>query len=87
MFSGVFKSGKGPANIMKMMLLSQMMGGNTSGQGGMMGNMGQMMAMSMMMGSDNPFSGLLGNLDLDLSADEDEEETDKGKGKSETEED
>jgi len=68
MFGNAFSEGKGLKSIMKMMMMSQLMGGNTSQQG-----FGQMMAMSMFMGGDNPFSGLF---DFDLE-EENEEETEK----------
>ena len=42
MFGNAFKNGKGLGNVMKMMMVSQMMGGNNSNNG-----IGQMMAMSM----------------------------------------
>ena len=62
MFGSSFKNGKGMGNMFKMMMFSQMMGGQQSGvgaNGGGMGNMGQMMAMSMMMGGEgNMFGGL-----------------------------
>lgn len=49
------KSSDGIGRVMKMMMLSQMMGGNkTDG----MGNMGQMMMMSQMMGGGNMFEGM-----------------------------
>jgi hypothetical protein len=81
MFGNSFKQGKGPGNVMKMMMFSQMMGGGNAG-GGTMGNLGQMMAMSMFMGGgSNPFEGMF-DFSLDAPADEDEEETE-----SETKED
>ena len=64
MFGNAFKKGKGLGNIMKMMMVSQMMGGNNSNNG-----IGQMMAMSMLMGKENPFEGV-----FDFSFDEDNEE-------------
>lgn len=79
MFGNLFKGGKGLGNVMKMMMFSQMMGGDKSGMGGL----GQMMAMSMMMGGgmSNPFEGMF---DFDMNFDscelcddecEDEEKT------------
>lgn len=53
MFGNSFKDGKGLGNIMKMMMFSQMMGGNNNSNG-----IGQMMAMSMFMGENNPFEGM-----------------------------
>lgn len=75
MFGATFKKGKGLGNVMKMMMMSQMLGGNTGGQqqGLFGGGMGQMMAMSMFMGASNPFEGMFDfNLDVDAA---DEEET------------
>ena len=65
MFGNSFKKGKGLGNIMKMMMLSSMMGGKDSNAGGL----GQMMAMSMFMGGkmDNPFEGMF---DFDASFDD-----------------
>ena len=62
MFGNSFKSGKGLGNIMKMMMFSQMMGGNQNNNG-----FGQMMAMSMLMGNkENPFDGMFDfNTDMD----------------------
>lgn len=59
MFGNSFKKGKGLGNIMKMMMMSQLMGGgnNASGNNGF----GQMMAYSMFFGGDkaeNPFEGM-----------------------------
>ena len=68
MLGNSLKGGKGLGNIMKMAMLSQMMGGNTTGNTNNMfgGNLGQMMAMSMFMGGkDNMFSGLFDDLSLD----------------------
>lgn len=75
MFGNSFKAGKGLGNIMKMMMMSQLMGGSNNGTSGM-GNIGQMMAMSMFMGGkNNPFEGMF---DFNLSEDNDtEEETNK----------
>ena len=66
MFGNSFKKGKGLGNIMKMMMFSQMMGGTGDKSG-----LGQMMAMSMMMGGgmSNPFDGM-----FDFSEDFDEED-------------
>lgn len=68
MFGNSFKSGKGMGNIIKMMMLSQMMGGTNTANGGF----GQMMAMSMLLGNknSNPFEGMF---DFDLSMDEKED--------------
>jgi hypothetical protein len=72
MFGNSFKAGKGLGNIMKMMMMSQLMGGNSGGNTGM-GNIGQMMAMSMFMGEkNNPFEGMF-DFNLDESEEEEEE--------------
>ena len=66
MFGNSFKNGKGLGNIMKMMMFSQMMGGNNNSSNGF----GQMMAMSMFMGDkNNPFEGM-----FDFNFDEESEE-------------
>lgn len=83
MFGDSFKKGKGLGNVMKMMMMSQMLGGNTGGQqqGLLGGGMGQMMAMSMFMGGNNPFEGMFDfNLDVDAA---DEEETENTTDKDE----
>lgn len=75
MFGNAFKGGKGLGNVMKMMMMSQMMGGSSatgSNAGGMMGNMGQLMAMSMFMGGkENPFEGLF-DFSFDVASDDNE---------------
>jgi hypothetical protein len=72
MFGNSFKAGKGLGNIMKMMMMSQLMGGNSGGSAGM-GNIGQMMAISMFMGEkNNPFEGMF-DFNLDDSEEEEEE--------------
>jgi len=69
MFGNSFKKGKGLGNIMKMMMFSQMMGGNTTSSQN--NGFGQMMAMSMFMGGkDNPFDGMF---DFNVDADSEEE--------------
>lgn len=73
MFGNSFKNGKGLSNMVKMMMMTQMMGGgNTNG----MGNFGQMMAMSMMMGNkeSNPFDGMF-DFDFNIEDDEDKDTT------------
>ena len=73
MFGNSFKNGKGLGNVMKMMMFSQMMGGNNSGNNGF----GQMMAMSMFMGKENnPFEGMF---DFNLDASEEPEEDPENK--------
>jgi len=80
MFGNSFKKGKGLGNIMKMMMFSQMMGNNGDKSG-----LGQMMAMSMMMGGEmtNPFEGLF---DFNLDESEDEEIFDENDETEEEEE-
>lgn len=74
MFGNSFKKGKGLGNIMKMMMFSQMMGGNTNSNNN---SFGQMMAMSMFMGDkNNPFDGMF-DFSLDEDTDEAEPETPK----------
>jgi len=73
MFGTSLKSGKGTENIMKMMMLSQMMGGNNNGNNGF----GQMMALSMFLGKDNnPFEGMF---QFSLDDDENDEENTSNK--------
>lgn len=76
MFGNSFKQGKGLGNVMKMMMMSQMLGSGSQ-QGGMFGGgMGQVMAMSMFMGGNNPFEGMFDfNLDADTESEETETET------------
>ena len=71
---GNLKGAKGLSNIMKMMMMSQMMSGNTSGNNNM-GGLGQMMAMSMFMGGNNPFEEMFGDFTLGVSEDESEDES------------
>jgi len=89
MFGNAFKGGKGIGNMMKMYMVSQMMGGNPKGgqsANGFMGNMGQMMMMSMFMDKDsNPFQDMFGSLDFNPSLTEDEDE-DKDPDKKDEEE-
>lgn len=67
MFGNMFKEGKGLGNVMKMMMFSQMMGGNQSNNG-----FSQMMAMSMFMGNkENPFDGIF---DFNFDTNEESEE-------------
>ena len=78
MLGNSLKGGKGLGNVMKMAMLSQMMGGNNTNTGMFGGNLGQMMAMSMFMGGkDNMFGGLFDDLTLDapeIGTEETEEE-------------
>ena len=71
---GNLKGAKGLGNMMKMMMMSQMMSGNTSGNNNM-GGLGQMMALSMFMGGNNPFEEMFGDFTLDVSEDESEDES------------
>ena len=77
MFGSNFKGGRGLKKIMKMMMMSQIFGGQNGGSSDFgMGNIGQMMIMSSLFG---------GNSDMDffndmfdgLSFDTDDEETDR----------
>ena len=77
MFGSNFKGGRGLKKIMKMMMMSQIFGGQNGGSSDFgMGNIGQMMMMSSLFG---------GNSDMDffndmfdgLSFDSDDEETDR----------
>ena len=83
---GNLKKGKGLGNMMKMMMMSQMMGGgngNQIGNNGSMfgGGLGQMMAMSMFMGGNgNPFEDMFDldlNTDFNVSDEDDEDEEDE----------
>ena len=74
MFGNSFKKGKGLGNIMKMMIMSQMLGGgNNGGNNGF----GQMLAYSMFMGEgkNNPFDGMF---DFDIDEGEDAETENEG---------
>lgn len=76
MFGSSFKNGKGMGNMFKMMMLSQMMNGKTSG--GSLGDMGSMMAMSMMMGGEgNMFGGLFDEISNGLGEFANEEDSDE----------
>jgi len=80
MFSGAFKSGKGMNNMIKMMMMSQMFGGNSAMPGMSGNNMGQglsqLMMMQFLMGNnDNPFNEMFEGMGFD-TADEDELEDD-----------
>ena len=74
MFGNSFKSGKGMGSIIKMMMLSQMIGGTGTANGGL----GQIMAMSMLMGNknSNPFEGMF-DFDLNMDEGEDNENTEE----------
>ena len=72
MFGNMFKNGKGASNMIKMMMFSQLMGGN--GNGNNMGGLGQLAAMSMLTGNgENPFGGMF-DFDLNFGDDEDDED-------------
>lgn len=76
MFGNSFKQGKGLGNVMKMMMMSQMLGSGSQQGGVFGGGMGQVMAMSMFMGGNNPFEGMFDfNLDADTESEETESET------------
>ena len=76
MFGNSFKQGKGLGNVMKMMMMSQMLGSGSQQSGMFGGGMGQVMAMSMFMGGNNPFEGMFDfNLDADTESEETESET------------
>lgn len=69
------KAGKGMGGMLKMMMMSQLFGGNkTDNGGGMFGNMGQMMAMQMMMGNDDSFTNMFDGLGFDAIGDTDAED-------------
>lgn len=76
MFGNALTKGKGLKNIMKMMVMSNLMGGGNNSN---MGGLGQMMAMSIFMGDDkNPFEGMFDfNLDLGIADDDDDEDDDE----------
>lgn len=78
MFGNSFKKGKGFGNIMKMMMVSSLMGGNNNINNN--NGLGQMMAMSMFMGggNNNPFEGMF-DFNLDMDSDADDEETEESK--------
>ena len=80
MFGNAFKNGNGMQNAIKMMMMSQMFGGNNANNTNN-GGLGQMMAMSMMMGGKgNMFEGMFDidtDIDTNFDADDDEPETTK----------
>jgi hypothetical protein len=86
MFGNAFKNGKGLGNMVKMMMMSQLFGGN-GGNGGNGGGLGQMMAMSMMMGdkNGNPFDGMF-DMDFGFNADDDDEDESTGENEKVEEE-
>lgn len=74
MFGNAFKNGKGMGNAVKMMMFSQMLGGNANGNGGNNG-LGSMLAMSMFMGGgNNPFEGMFDGLNFDTNVDDADDE-------------
>lgn len=80
LLGNTFNGKKGFGKVMKMMMISQMMGnGKTEGNGLMGGNLGQMMAMSMLMNNGNGglFDDVLDNVDIDDDEDNDDEDNDK----------
>lgn len=67
---GNLKAGKGLKGMMKMMMMSQLFGGNSGSSNNSMfgGNMGQMMLMSQMMGGkDGLFEGMFDDLSFDAT--------------------
>jgi hypothetical protein len=70
MFGNSLNGGSGIKNIIKMSMISQMMGGGNNNGGMLGGGLGQMMAMSMLMNGkmENPFEGMF---DLEFDADAD----------------
>lgn len=82
MFGNMFGKSGGAKNMIKMMMMSQIMGGNNgvsngSSNGGFMQNIGQMAAMSMFMGGDNPFNDMFdfdfGESNISFNEDEDDD--------------
>lgn len=76
MFGNAFKHGKGLGNVMKMMMMSHMLGGKTNNGDNNM--FSQMMAMSMFMGNknENPFEDMF-NFDFTDDSECDDEELNK----------
>lgn len=79
MFGNMFGKSGGAKNMIKMMMMSQIMGGNNGASYGGF-NIGQMAAMSMFMGGDNPFNDMFdfdfGESNISFNEDEDEENDD-----------
>lgn len=79
MFGNMFGKSGGAKNMIKMMMMSQIMGGNNGASNGGF-NIGQMAAMSMFMGGDNPFNDMFdfdfGESNISFNEDEDEENDD-----------
>lgn len=77
MFGNMFGKSGGAKNMIKMMMMSQIMGGNNGASNGGF-NIGQMAAMSMFMGGDNPFNDMFdfdfGESNISFNEDEDEDE-------------
>jgi hypothetical protein len=73
MFGNAFKNGKGMGNAVKMMMFSQMLGGNSKDNGN--NGLGSMLAMSMFMGGgNNPFEGIFDGLNFDVNEEDAEED-------------
>lgn len=77
MFGNTFKKGKkgGLGNMMKMMMMSQLMGNGSNN--GTNNGLGSIMAMSMFMGGENnPFEGMF-DFDMDTTSDDETEDNDE----------
>lgn len=77
MFGNAFKKGKkgGLGNMMKMMMMSQLMGNGSNN--GTNNGLGSIMAMSMFMGGENnPFEGMF-DFDTDTTSDDEAEDSDE----------
>jgi hypothetical protein len=87
-FGNAFKNGKGLGNAVKMMMMSQVFGGNGNGANNM-GGMGSLLAMSMLAnGKDgsSPFEGMFdGMFDFDVNIDTPDEEGDDDENDNEEE--
>ena len=77
MFGNSFKKGKGLGNIMKMMMMSQFLGGGNNGSNN---GLGQMMAYSLFFGGDKSFNPFDGMFDFEIDEGENAEtENEEGK--------
>lgn len=78
MFGNAFKNGKGMGNAVKMMMFSQMLGGNAKDSGS--NGLGSMLAMSMFMGGgNNPFEGIFDGLNFDVDTTEEADDAEPAK--------
>lgn len=77
MFGNAFKGGKGMGNVIKMMMMSQILGGNGGANNG--GGLGNILALSMFAGNgSNPFEGMFDfDFDADVEGDEDGDDTEE----------